>query len=159
MRNHKTKNKNRSTYMYYFADGSKITLRPGENGVTEAYVARLHNQDDEEYDAQRRENYRVPIHYHAYQDDDGNQMENCNNYLADNRNNPEESLVESMDRAERSGNFKDVWEQLLPQQRDLAKKKLQGHSNVNIAKEEGVSETAIRNRLKKIQEKFKNLRK
>jgi len=47
---------------------------------------------------------------------------------------------------------------LLPQQRDLIQKKLQGRSNVDIAAEEGVTEAAIRNRLAKIQKKFEKLR-
>jgi len=45
---------------------------------------------------------------------------------------------------------------LLPQQKELFKKVyLDKRTNTDIAAEEGVTETAIRNRLKKIQEKLK----
>lgn len=47
MRQYKTGRKNRATYIYYSADGKKLMeLVPGENGVTEADIAMLHEQDD-----------------------------------------------------------------------------------------------------------------
>ena len=50
-----------------------------------------------------------------------------------------------------------LWDALLPQQRELVMKKLRGMSNTDIAAEEGVTEAAVRNRLKKVQERFKIL--
>lgn len=48
----KTNAAKRGTYTYTFtnADGNeeKVTLRPGENGVTEAYIKMLHSLDDSE---------------------------------------------------------------------------------------------------------------
>jgi len=161
MRQFKTSKKPeaRSTYIYYDADGNKVMeLKPGENGVTEAHIAMLHQADDEEFDAQRREDYLAPIHYQAYKDGDGDDAEDRNEYLVDTRPNPEEAFMASLTRAERNAAFKEIWRGLLPQQRDLIKKKRQGRTNVDIAAEEGVTEAAIRNRLTKIQEKFKNLR-
>lgn len=39
MRQNKTSIKNRTTYTYYHSDGTTATLRPGENGITEADIA------------------------------------------------------------------------------------------------------------------------
>ena len=72
MRQYKTSKKNRATYTYYSADGKKLMeLVHGENGVTEADIAMLHEQDDLEYNAQRREDYHAPVHYDSYTVSDG----------------------------------------------------------------------------------------
>lgn len=52
MRQYKISKKNLATYTYYSADGKKLMeLIPGENGITEADIAMLHEQDDLEYNA------------------------------------------------------------------------------------------------------------
>ena len=159
MRQQKTSKKNRDTYIYYGADGKKVVeLVPGENGVTEALITLLHEADDEEFNTNRREDYLAPIHYQAYKDSEGDEVEDRNGYLTDDSFNPEKAFIEGITRTERSAAFKEIWDELLPQQRDLIQKKAKGRTNVDIAAEEGVSEAAIRNRLKKIQDKFKNLR-
>lgn len=159
MRQQKTSKKNRDTYIYYGADGKKIMeLIPGEDGVTEALIAMLHEADDEEFNSNRRQDYLAPVHYQAYRDGEGNDAEDRNDYLVDDRLNPEEDLIDRITRAERSDTFRNSWDKLLPHQRDLIKKKEKEVSNVDIAAEEKVTEAAIRSRLKKIQKKFKNLR-
>lgn len=158
MRQNKTSKKNRTNYTYFYADGTKITLRPGENGVTEADIAMLHESDDDEFNAQRREDYHIPVHYHAYTDGDGDNADDRNDYLADTSADPEESFIKALTRAERSTAFREIWDGLQPQQRSLAIKKLQGRTNVDIAAEENSTEAAIRSRLAKIKRKFKNLR-
>jgi DNA-directed RNA polymerase specialized sigma24 family protein len=158
MRQNKTSSKNRDTYIYYRADGTNVELKPDEDGVTELDIAILHEMDDNEFNGDRREDYHVPVHYQAYQDGDGDSADDRNDYLSDGGANPETALISDMERAEWDGRFKAVWDNLLPQQRELAIKKLAGRSNTDIAAEENVSEAAIRNRLKKIQERFKNLR-
>lgn len=160
MRQNKTSSKQeaRSTYIYYGADGTKYELKPGVDGVTEMHIALLHQEDDDEFNSQRREDYHVPVHYQAYEDGDGDSADDRNDYLADNNGNPETTFIGAMEKAEKDSRFKAVWDSLLPQQEELALKKLAGRTNVDIAAEEGVSEAAIRNRLRKIQEKFKNLK-
>ena len=44
----KTSAKERTTYTYCFCDGTKIVLRPGEDGVTEEDIKMLHALDDAE---------------------------------------------------------------------------------------------------------------
>ena len=52
MRLRKTRQEERTTYTYTFtnADGNeeRVTLKPGENGVTEADIKMLHSFDDSE---------------------------------------------------------------------------------------------------------------
>ena len=48
MKSHKTKQENRGTYTYIFDDGTKITIKPGEEGVTEEFIKKLHSLDDSE---------------------------------------------------------------------------------------------------------------
>ena len=48
---HKTPQNKRTTYTYHFTDGvgaQTVTLRPGENGVTELDIEKLHMMDDRE---------------------------------------------------------------------------------------------------------------
>lgn len=81
MRQYKTSKKNRATYTYYSADGKKLMeLVPGEDGVTEADIAMLHEQDDLEYNAQRREDYHAPVHYDSYTVSDGQDGTDRNPY-------------------------------------------------------------------------------
>ena len=42
MKSHKTKQENRGTYTYIFDDGRKVTIKPGEDGVTEEFIKKLH---------------------------------------------------------------------------------------------------------------------
>lgn len=48
MKSRKTNLKNRGTYTYTFDDGRKVTIKPGEDGVTEEFIKKLHSFDDSE---------------------------------------------------------------------------------------------------------------
>lgn len=48
MKSHKTAQKDRAFYTYQFDDGRKVTLKPGEEGVTEEFIKQLHALDDSE---------------------------------------------------------------------------------------------------------------
>ena len=139
--------------------GKKVVeLKPSEEGVTEALIAMLHQDDDDKFDEQRCEDYHIPVRYNAYEDGNGEDADDRNVYLVDNDANPETMFMEALARAEESGKFMAIWGKLLPQQQVLIKKKVHGRTNVDIAEEEGVTEVAIRNRLTKIKNKFESLR-
>ena len=48
MRFKKTRWDRRGTYTFDFNDGTRITLKPGEGGITEADIKMLHSMDDAE---------------------------------------------------------------------------------------------------------------
>lgn len=159
-RNFKTSQKNRTNYIYYPLEGQVITIKPNEDKATTTIIATLHSYDDVEVDADRRENYHVPVHVNAYYDEKEEDAADRNPYLVDNASDPLESIIQSIEKTEHKekiDKLRAAIETLQPQQKELIKKVFfEKRTNVSIAAEEGVSETAIRNRLKKI---YENLRK
>lgn len=160
MRKFKTAADNRTNYIYYFDDGSKCVITPGENGENTTIIAQLHAMDDEQVDADRREDYHCPVHYQAYSDGEGEDADDRNPYLCDTAADPLEQMLASINEQEHSEKMyrlKAALTTLTDLQKDTVYKKFyRNMSNVDIAAEEGVSEAAIRNRLKKI---FANLAK
>lgn len=156
---YKTSQKKRTNYIYYTAEGTKIIITPGENGVSETDIELLHSMDDTQVDEQRRYDYRVTTHLDAYCDGESEAATDRNKYLADDRDNPEQTYIEAEDKAEHLDSLDKLnkaMECLLPQQKELFKKVyLDKRSNTDIASEEGVTEAAIRNRLKKMHDKLR----
>ncbi len=152
MRKFKTAEKNRTNYVYYTAEEKKIVLTPED--VDGEWIAFLHSEDDESVDADRREDYHVPVHYDSYSDEEGDDAADRNSYMEDDAPDPFESLIQSMDAAENEEKLKKLKatiQTLQPQQISLIQKVFyENRTNVDIAAEEGVSEAAVRNRLKKI---------
>ncbi len=152
MRKFKTSEKNRTNYVYYTAKGKKIVLTQVD--VDSDWIALLHSDDDASVDADRRENYHVPVHYDAYSYGGGDEVGDRNPYMEDDAPDPFESLLRSIDEAEHEDKLqklKAAIQTLQPQQITLIQKVFyENQSNVDIAAEEGVTEAAIRNRLKKI---------
>ncbi|MCX7749198.1 MAG: sigma-70 family RNA polymerase sigma factor [Clostridia bacterium] len=157
-RKYKTNKKNRTNYIYYTIGGAKIIITPGENGVTEAEIELLHMMDDSEVDEQRRIDYRTS-HLNAYFDGKDKEADDRNGYFVDNRANPESIFIRHEDEKEYQNcldKLSEAMQTLLPQQKVLFKKVyLDKRTNTDIATEEGVTEAAIRNRLKKIHEKLR----
>lgn len=159
MRKFKTAEKNRTNYIYYTAEGKPIVITPwmvGEDGkaVTESLITMLHDWDDDELDADRREAYHCPVRYDGYHDGDGDDADDRNPYLEDDTYNPLQQILTSIANEERSlqiEKLKVALSELTDKQKDTVVKKFyRNMTNVQIAAEEGVSEAAIRNRLTKI---------
>lgn len=158
-RHFKTSQKNRTTYIYYDAEGRKVMeLQPGEYGVTEAYITILHEMDDLEVDEHRRFEYHTSF-LDTYR---GNEEDKPNDYdlrLADSSADPENIFLQKEDEAERQSrldNLRRAMEILNPQQLELFRKiYVDKRSKTDIAAEENVTEAAIRNRLKKMHEKLR----
>lgn len=158
MRNYKTSKANRATYRYYDIDGKlKCELIPGQDGVTEVLIQQLHAADDDEFDANRREAYHIPVHYMAYTGGDTKEAEDRNSYLADEAADPSVIFERAFDRAEFKRMFLERWKRLTKEQRQLVLRKVRGETNVVIATEQGVSEAAIRKQLKRIQKHFMDI--
>ena len=158
---YKTSKKKRTNYIYYTAEGRRITITPGDNGVTEADIELLHSMDDDGVDEQRRYDYRVTTHLDAYGDGENESASDRNAYLADESTNPEYLLIENEDQAEHEELLKrlrNAMDQLTEKEKDLLKKKfIDKETNVSIAAELDVSETTIRKRLKKLNQKFEKI--
>lgn len=155
MKNYKTSKANRATYRYYDIDGKlKCELIPEQDGVTEVLIQQLHAADDDEYDANRREAYHIPVHYMSYTSGDTEEAEDRNSYLADEAADPSLLFEKAISRAEFKRDFHERWSRLTKEQQSLVFRKVKGETNVAIAAEQGVSEAAIRKQLKRIQKHF-----
>ncbi len=162
-RNLKTSKKKRGTYVYYNVDGKGMEIFPGENEVTEVHIKLLHEMDDEAVDEKRRYYYMVVDHIEEYyQEKEGKCEEKYfgfkSKYLIDNEMNPEVLYIKNEEKNEKRemlNQLRFAMKTLLPEQRNLfSKKYVENRSNTDIAKEEGVSESAIRGRLKRIEERI-----
>jgi len=158
MRNYKTSRAKRVTYRYYDANGNLHSeLVPGQDDVTEVLVQYLHAEDDEEYNASRREAYHAPVHYMAYSCGDGEDAEARNGYLGDEDADPAIIFENMICQAEFKRMFYECWNRLSKEQKTLVFRKARGETNVAIAKELGISETAIRKQIKRIQKHFSDI--
>lgn len=154
-RNFKSPKKARATYKVYDAyDRIVAEFIPGQEGVTEVLIQQLHAADDDEYDANRREAYHIPVHYMAYTSGDTEEAEDRNSYLADEAADPSLLFEKAISRAEFKRDFHERWSRLTKKQQSLVFRKVKGETNVAIAAEQGVSEAAIRKQLKRIQKHF-----
>ncbi len=158
-RSYKTSKKKRTNYIYYPAEGPKIVITPGEDGVSATDIELLHTMDDEEVDKQRRYDYRITASLDGYHDGEGEGADDRNQYLSDYNYNPERVYLEKEKKAEHLATLERLtkaMEHLTEKQKELFKKKyVDQRTNTDIANEEGVSEAAIRNRLKKMHKKLK----
>ncbi len=158
-RRFKTSKKKRTNYIYYPVEGPKIVITPGEDGVNTTDIELLHTMDDEEVDEQRRYNYRIIANLDEYHDGEGEEADDRNQYLTDYSYNPERVYLEKEKEAEHLATLErlaEAMEHLTAKQKELFKKKyVDQRTNTDIANEEGVSEAAIRNRLKKMYTKLK----
>ena len=100
MRKFKTAEKNRTNYIYYTAEGARVVLKPGEDGVDETWITMLHDWDDSDVDAERREKRNCPVRLESYSDGDGENADDRNTYLEDNASDPLQQIMTSIADAE-----------------------------------------------------------
>ena len=77
--------------------------------------------------------------------------------LADEAADPSIILEKAFSRAEFKRKFHERWKRLTKEQQRLVIRKANGETNVSIDAEQGVSEAAIRNQLKRIQKRFMDI--
>ncbi len=154
MRTFKASKKNRTDYTYHFLTGKSVTIIPDKVG--DDWIATLHTDDDAIIDADRREKYHASVSYDACIGSDGASDFNKEKikYMEDTAPDPLECIIEAIDEQEHTEKLerlKAAIQTLQPQQIDLIYKVFYAkRTNVDIAAEEGVTEAAIRKRLKKI---------
>lgn len=146
---YKTSQKKRDKYIYEFSNGERTIIYPGENGVTEIDIQLNHSLDDEEVRAWNRDVYKTN---HYIEDSESVVDPDCNSILKDAHSDPLRILLKDEVEME-IDNLKELLNQqvenLTDKQQVVVKKSFfEGKTNVEIAKEENVSEAAIRKRLK-----------
>ncbi|MGN9168416.1 hypothetical protein [Paenibacillus jamilae] len=75
---YKTSKKKRTNYIYCTAEGTKINITPGKDGVTETEIDILHYLNDDEVDEHRRYDYRIKAHLDAYHDGESESANTAN---------------------------------------------------------------------------------
>jgi hypothetical protein len=175
----KTPQKERGTYTYveHYKDENgklhtrRITLRPGENGVTAVDIKRLHAADDAEIHNNIK-NCKLPVEEWekpliegwqrehpdedppkrwcvsieaASESDDGENCGDSASILSEFAYSDEETVSPAVDR------LREIVASCTPlQQETYQKVVIEGVPMSTIAKQEGISETAIRHRMDKI---------
>lgn len=154
MRTLKAAKTKRTTYTYHSVTGRSYEITPEE--VDGEWISLLHEDDDVTIDADRRELYHTPIRYEAFMSADRESDYAADKIActADDAPDPLTHIIEAIDaqeHEERLEKLKTAIKTLQPQQIALIHKVFyEKRTNVDIAAEEGVTEAAIRNRLKKI---------
>ena len=157
VRKNVTSKKNRITYKYYDVFGKVVDEVCPVDEETEVLIADLHQLDIDEFNAERREKYHFPISLEGYNERlfDG---ESTNRFLSDSTYDPYEMMLKAFDEEERMkkvAKIREVFDALTPEQQELATKVfIEKRTRVEVAAEEGVSQTAIRKRLATIRKKF-----
>ena len=177
MRKFKTAERNRVNYVYFTAEGKRIVIEPGMIGsdnapVTEDYITLLHEADDADVNAERRYHTHVTANFA----DDGDWIQRPSNlpltkdkdtgdhrvprmdssYLSGKSHavNPLDAVLESIEEEEHTETIerlKSALSTLTDAQKDTVVKKFWlGETNVQIAREQGITETAVRKHLKGI---------
>lgn len=158
MRKFKTADKSRTNYCYY-EDGKKIVITPEQ--VDSKWISYLHDADDAEVDTDRKEEYHIPVHYDAYETSDEEVSADCNSYMEDSESNPLEQIIKAIDESEYEDKIvklKSAIQTLQPQQIVLINKVFYENQTItSVAEENGVTEAAIRHRLKKIYMKLEKI--
>ena len=156
----KTSKKKRMTYKYFDDKGKVIAEIQPTDGETEVLITTLHGWDDAEVDADRREEYHVPVRFDGYQSLEGEDASALNAFLADNTYNTSRVMLNALEQEERvakDAKIREVFDGLEPKIKDIATKvHVEGRTRVDVAAEYGISETMVRKylaRVKKIFEK------
>jgi RNA polymerase sigma factor (sigma-70 family) len=154
MRKYKTSRAQRKKkYRYYFTNGSFSEITLNDN-VNEQDLNLLHQLDDEELDAKRREDYHVPVHYNYFSD-----FGDLENFALIAEEDPLERLLKNEEITDKKlllQQLKKGMTMLKPQQQLLIQKIFyEGYTRVDLAKEYGISEAAIRHRLDTIYRKLR----
>jgi RNA polymerase sigma factor (sigma-70 family) len=153
MRKFKTGKTYRNMYTYYFLDGKKQRIEVNDE-VSEKDIALLHQLDDEEIDRERRHKYLVPSYLEEFSINDDLPT---NPLLVDLRT-PSEILKNFEKKEQKEKMIQALFEAiktLTPKQRKTVEAIFyEGLNNSQLARKEGVSEMAIRCRLKVIYKKL-----
>ena len=138
--------KDNASYTYWQDDGTEVTLVAGKGGVTEEWIARLKVWPREERNSMRHGEGKV-VSLEVFCEE----MEDHSEVLLDFSGDLERQKIEQIEWEAQRKMLCQTFKQLTPRQRTLLVRiKVRGESFASVAREEGVSEAAVRKRLREI---------
>ena len=149
----------RTSYIYRDAYGRKTEITPDMESldgqtVTADLIVLLHDDDDADHNAAKRDAYHGLTHYEQESQDEGKTLGDKQTELEDYSYDPETVFFGDLDANDRSAAIKAEWDKLTDKQRRIVAKKMQGLTNVQIGKEENTTEAAVRGCLERVQKRF-----
>ena len=148
--------KDNSSYTYLMDDGSTVTLSTGNDGVTEDWIARLKADHIAEMNMLRRgrskgEGQNKLLSLTRFEDEADDK---CDVFI-DPKADVEANYIAGIEASERREQIRKAFASLTPEQRKLLiRVRVNGVPITAIAREQGVTEGAIRDRLRKIDKKI-----
>ena len=143
-------------YTFFFDSGERVTLVAGKDGVTQEWIHALKLEHRNEYNMLRRgvkasSETRV-FSLDQYMDEVGDEGLS----LMDKSSDVEANYIAGVETFERRERIRAALDNLTPEQRDLLiRVRVRGITITSNAKEAGVTEGAIRDRLRKIEKKIR----
>jgi RNA polymerase sigma factor (sigma-70 family) len=153
-RKFQTPKNQRESYRYYDADGKKLLeLVPGENGVTEAFIATLHNFDDDEW-RQQHEDTRNDLKCHSAPNASFEELEENASWIGGTYDDPQATAESS----ERFKYIKKALDKLPEKQRDaFIAVKCQGYKQKEWANLQGTTESNVALLIKNARKNLKKI--
>ena len=149
--------KDDTRYTYFYDSGERITLIAGENGVTQEWIHALKLEHRSEYNMMRRGvkagNLVATrlLSLDQYMEEIGDKGE----MFMDTASDVETNYIAGIEAAERRERIQKALASLTSTQRELLiRVRVNGVTITAIAREQGVTEEAIRDRLRKIEKKI-----
>lgn len=141
--------KDNSTFIYYTATG-KITIHAGRDGVTEEWIQTIKELHRVERNSLRRDEKAISLDYLASLVGDKSYM------LASYVESPEDDYIAKEGQEELLSILSEAFKTLTDRQRELFYAvRIQKRTITSIAREEGLHESSVRERLHRIENKLK----
>ncbi len=152
--------KDAKTAFYYYLNGKPYLLTPGKDGVTEEIITVLRDSyhaeglNDRYEDELQDPKFKYALSLHAT---NPTQPESPIDRLEDPSYSPEELLCSEVLPPTLRDHVRDLIPHLIPSQQELFWKLCEGKKLVDIAREEGTTDNAIRSRRAKMISRIKAL--
>jgi hypothetical protein len=153
--------KDAKTEFFYYLGGKPYLLTPGKDGITEEIIIVLRDSYHEEGLNNRYEDElqdpKFKFSKVLHETNQGVHAEDPVNSLADLSCSPEESLFKEALPPSMRDRIHDLIPLLIPAQQELFWKLCEGRQLVDIAREEGTTDNAIRSRRRKMIKRMRAL--
>jgi hypothetical protein len=153
--------KEATTPFYYYLGGKPYLLTPGKDGITEEIITVLRDSYHAEHLNDRYEDEKQDSKFKfskmLHESNQGVHAEDPVNNLPDLSSSPEESLFNEDLPPSIRDRIHDLIPLLIPAQQELFWKLCEGRQLVDIAREEGTTDNAIRSRRRKMIKRIRTL--